>query len=78
MPHYPPLYKRVLRSTFLPQKNVTVKADVDVQNGTLVLHSQRNGVTIDGNITSTQDGNLTIKAGSWVNIHKNITLGMGF
>ncbi|HHF5712840.1 TPA: filamentous hemagglutinin N-terminal domain-containing protein, partial [Haemophilus influenzae] len=59
-------------------KNVTVKADVDVQNGTLVLHSQRNGVTIDGNITSTQDGNLTIKAGSWVNIHKNITLGMGF
>ncbi|HHF7205710.1 TPA: filamentous hemagglutinin N-terminal domain-containing protein, partial [Haemophilus influenzae] len=59
-------------------KNVTVNADVDVQNGTLVLHSQRNGVKINGNITSTQNGNLTIKTGGKVDVHKNITLGMGF
>ncbi|XVH77403.1 filamentous hemagglutinin N-terminal domain-containing protein [Haemophilus influenzae] len=59
-------------------KKVTVNADVDVKNGTLVLHSQNDGVKINGNITSTQNGNLTIKAGSWVDIHKNITLGKGF
>ncbi|MEX4406519.1 filamentous hemagglutinin N-terminal domain-containing protein [Haemophilus influenzae] len=59
-------------------KKVTVNADVDVKNGTLVLHSQNDGVKINGNITSTQNGNLTIKAGSWVDIHKNITLGTGF
>ncbi|HHF7204078.1 TPA: filamentous hemagglutinin N-terminal domain-containing protein, partial [Haemophilus influenzae] len=59
-------------------KNVTVNADVDVKNGTLVLHSQRNGVKINGNITSTQNGNLTIKTGGKVDVHKNITLGMGF
>ncbi|WP_431655127.1 filamentous hemagglutinin N-terminal domain-containing protein [Haemophilus influenzae] len=59
-------------------RKVTVNADVDVKNGTLVLHSQNNGVKINGNITSTQNGNLTIKAGTWVDIHKNITLGTGF
>ncbi|MCK9679336.1 adhesin, partial [Haemophilus influenzae] len=56
---------------------INVTADINVQNGTLTLHTERNGVEINGNITSTQNGNLTIKSGGWVGIHKNITLGEG-
>ncbi|WP_432499347.1 filamentous hemagglutinin N-terminal domain-containing protein [Haemophilus influenzae] len=58
---------------------INVTADIDVQNGTLTLHTERGGgVKINGNITSTKNGNLTIKSGGWVDIHKNITLGRGF
>ncbi|MEX4568721.1 filamentous hemagglutinin N-terminal domain-containing protein [Haemophilus influenzae] len=59
-------------------RKVNVTADIDVHNGTLTLHSELDGVEINGNITSEKNGNLTIKAGSWVNVHKNITLGTGF
>ncbi|WP_112064962.1 beta strand repeat-containing protein, partial [Haemophilus influenzae] len=59
-------------------KKVNVTADINVHNGTLTLHSKQNGVEINGNITSTQNGNLTIKTGGRVDVHKNITLGMGF
>ncbi|AVJ11166.1 adhesin [Haemophilus influenzae] len=57
---------------------INVTADIDVQNGTLTLHTEGGGVKINGNITSTKNGNLTIKSGGWVDIHKNITLGRGF
>ncbi|HHF5169326.1 TPA: filamentous hemagglutinin N-terminal domain-containing protein, partial [Haemophilus influenzae] len=57
---------------------VNVTTDINVYNGALTLHSERDGVEINGNITSEQNGNLTIKAGSWVDVHKNITLGEGF
>ncbi|MEX4208638.1 filamentous hemagglutinin N-terminal domain-containing protein [Haemophilus influenzae] len=57
---------------------INVTADINVQNGTLTLHTEKNGVEINGNITSTQNGNLTIKSGGWVDVHKNITLGTGF
>ncbi|HHF7332275.1 filamentous hemagglutinin N-terminal domain-containing protein [Haemophilus influenzae] len=56
-------------------KMITVTADVDVKNGTLTLHTEQNGIKVNGNITSTLNGNLTIKSGSWVDIHKNISLG---
>ncbi|MCK9123654.1 filamentous hemagglutinin N-terminal domain-containing protein [Haemophilus influenzae] len=59
-------------------RKVNVTADIDVHNGTLTLHSELDGVEINGNITSEKNGNLTIKAGSWVDVHKNITLGTGF
>ncbi|HHF4358613.1 TPA: filamentous hemagglutinin N-terminal domain-containing protein [Haemophilus influenzae] len=59
-------------------KKVNVTADINVHDGTLTLHSKQNGVEINGNITSTQNGNLTIKTGGRVDVHKNITLGMGF
>ncbi|WP_136427479.1 filamentous hemagglutinin N-terminal domain-containing protein, partial [Haemophilus influenzae] len=59
-------------------QKITVAADVDVSNGTLTLHTERNGIEINSNITSTQNGNLTIKSGDWVDIHNNITLGTGF
>ncbi|WP_373421328.1 beta strand repeat-containing protein, partial [Haemophilus influenzae] len=59
-------------------RKVNVTADIDVHNGTLTLHSEQDGVEINGNITSEKNGNLTIKAGSWVDVHKNITLGTGF
>ncbi|HHF5702208.1 TPA: filamentous hemagglutinin N-terminal domain-containing protein, partial [Haemophilus influenzae] len=57
---------------------VNVTTDINVYNGALTLHSERDGVEINGNITSEKNGNLTIKAGSWVYVHKNITLGEGF
>lgn len=57
---------------------VNVTTDINVYNGALTLHSERDGVEINGNITSEKNGNLTIKAGSWVDVHKNITLGEGF
>ncbi|WP_434103378.1 filamentous hemagglutinin N-terminal domain-containing protein [Haemophilus influenzae] len=57
---------------------VNVTTDINVYNGALTLHSERDGVEINGNITSEKNGNLTIKAGSWVGVHKNITLGEGF
>ncbi|MFA1416452.1 two-partner secretion domain-containing protein, partial [Haemophilus influenzae] len=56
-------------------KMITVTADVDVKNGTLTLHTEQDGIKVNGNITSTLNGNLTIKSGSWVDIHKNISLG---
>ncbi|WP_105895509.1 beta strand repeat-containing protein, partial [Haemophilus influenzae] len=59
-------------------RKVNVTADINVHNGTLTLHSEQDGVEINGNITSEQNGNLTIKAGKWVDVHKNITLGQGF
>ncbi|HHF3365965.1 TPA: filamentous hemagglutinin N-terminal domain-containing protein, partial [Haemophilus influenzae] len=60
------------------KKKVNVTADINVHNGTLTLHSEQGGVEINGDITSEQNGNLTIKAGSWVDVHKNITIGTGF
>ncbi|MEX4274999.1 filamentous hemagglutinin N-terminal domain-containing protein, partial [Haemophilus influenzae] len=57
---------------------VNVTTDINVYNGALTLHSERDGVEINGNITSEKNGNLTIKAGSWVDVHKNITLDEGF
>lgn len=57
---------------------VNVTTDINVYNGALTLHSERDRVEINGNITSEKNGNLTIKAGSWVDVHKNITLGEGF
>ncbi|MEX4439160.1 filamentous hemagglutinin N-terminal domain-containing protein, partial [Haemophilus influenzae] len=60
------------------KKKVNVTADINVHNGTLTLHSEQGGVEINGDITSEQNGNLTIKAGSSVDVHKNITLGTGF
>ncbi|MFO7458217.1 filamentous hemagglutinin N-terminal domain-containing protein [Haemophilus influenzae] len=57
---------------------INVNADIDVKNGTLTLYTEKNGIKINGNITSHQNGNLTIKSGSWVDVHKNITLGTGY
>ncbi|HHF1759636.1 TPA: filamentous hemagglutinin N-terminal domain-containing protein [Haemophilus influenzae] len=60
------------------KNKINVTADIDVKNGTLTLYTERNGIKINGNITSNQNGNLTIKSGSWVDVHKNITLGTGY
>lgn len=57
---------------------INVNADIDVKNGTLTLYTEKNGIKINGNITSHQNGNLTIKSGSSVDVHKNITLGTGY
>ncbi|WP_170158823.1 hypothetical protein, partial [Micromonospora noduli] len=49
-------------------------------NSHLTLWSSKNknsGVLINGNITSTANGNLTIYSSGWVDIHKNITLESG-
>ncbi|HHF2550696.1 TPA: filamentous hemagglutinin N-terminal domain-containing protein, partial [Haemophilus influenzae] len=57
---------------------IYVNSSINLSNGSLTLYTQRDGVEINGDITSNKNGNLTIKAGSWVDVHKNITLGSGF
>ncbi|WP_432716144.1 filamentous hemagglutinin N-terminal domain-containing protein [Haemophilus influenzae] len=57
---------------------IYVNSSINLSNGSLTLYTQRDGVEINGDITSNKNGNLTIKAGSWVDVHKNITLGTGF
>ncbi|MHC8567692.1 beta strand repeat-containing protein [Haemophilus influenzae] len=57
---------------------IYVNSSINLSNGSLTLHTKRDGVKINGDITSNENGNLTIKAGSWVDVHKNITLGTGF
>ncbi|MEX4262786.1 adhesin, partial [Haemophilus influenzae] len=64
-------------------KKINVTSDINIGgSGHLTLYREKNkdrnnGVTIDGNITS-NGGSLTINSDSWVDIHKNITLGSGF
>ncbi|HHF5056113.1 TPA: filamentous hemagglutinin N-terminal domain-containing protein, partial [Haemophilus influenzae] len=63
-------------------KKINVTSDINIGgSGHLTLYREKNkdrknGVTIDGNITS-NGGSLTINSDSWVNIHKNITLNSG-
>ncbi|HHF4908577.1 TPA: beta strand repeat-containing protein, partial [Haemophilus influenzae] len=64
-------------------KGINVTSDINIgNNGHLILYrgkdgDKRNGVKINGNITS-NGGSLTIDSDSWVDIHKNITLGIGY
>ncbi|MEX4014242.1 adhesin, partial [Haemophilus influenzae] len=61
---------------------ITVNSSINIKGGShLILWSDKNtnsGVQIDGDITSTDGGNLTIYSSGWVDVHKNITLGTGF
>ncbi|MEX4534553.1 filamentous hemagglutinin N-terminal domain-containing protein [Haemophilus influenzae] len=63
------------------RKRITVNSDISIGSDShLTLWSEgrdNGGVQIDGNITS-DGGNLTINSDGWVDVHKNITLGMGF
>ncbi|HHF1165978.1 TPA: filamentous hemagglutinin N-terminal domain-containing protein, partial [Haemophilus influenzae] len=62
---------------------IKVNSDINIgSTGHLTLYRGKNrnnskGITINGNITS-DGGSLTINSDSWVDIHKNITLGSGF
>ncbi|WP_118807154.1 filamentous hemagglutinin N-terminal domain-containing protein, partial [Haemophilus influenzae] len=62
-------------------RHIYVNSSINIgNNGHLILWSEgRNngGIKINEDITST-GGNLTIKSNGWVDIHKNITLDMGF
>ncbi|WP_432750019.1 filamentous hemagglutinin N-terminal domain-containing protein [Haemophilus influenzae] len=61
---------------------ITVNSSINIKGGShLILWSDKNtrsGVQIDGDITSTDGGNLTIYSSGWVDVHKNITLGGGY
>ncbi|MCK9645106.1 adhesin, partial [Haemophilus influenzae] len=59
-------------------RKINVTSAINLSSGSLTLYTQRDGVEINGDITSNKNGNLTIKSGSWVDVHKNITLGQGF
>ncbi|MEX4138007.1 adhesin, partial [Haemophilus influenzae] len=63
------------------RRHIYVNSSINIgNNGHLILWSEgRNngGIKINEDITST-GGNLTIKSNGWVDIHKNITLDMGF
>ncbi|HHF5215819.1 TPA: filamentous hemagglutinin N-terminal domain-containing protein, partial [Haemophilus influenzae] len=64
------------------KNKITVNSDINIKGGAhLTLYSKNNknsGVKINGNITSTTNGNLTIYSSGWVDIHKNITLNTGY
>uniref|UniRef100_UPI000E593FFF two-partner secretion domain-containing protein n=1 Tax=Haemophilus influenzae TaxID=727 RepID=UPI000E593FFF len=72
------ILKRGVFVNITANKHIYVNSSINLSNGSLTLHTQRNGIEINGDITSNKNGNLTIKAGSWVDVHKNITLGTGF
>ncbi|MCK8961625.1 filamentous hemagglutinin N-terminal domain-containing protein, partial [Haemophilus influenzae] len=62
-------------------QKLTVNGSIDIQNGNLTLHTQRGGIEVNADITSSDDsGNskLNIHSGGWIDIHSNITLGTGF
>ncbi|CAH0451500.1 filamentous hemagglutinin N-terminal domain-containing protein [Haemophilus influenzae] len=62
-------------------QKLTVNSSIDLQGGNLTLHTQRGGIEINADITSSGDNDnskLNIHSGSWVDIHKNITLGEGY
>ncbi|MEX4224492.1 adhesin, partial [Haemophilus influenzae] len=62
-------------------KKITVNSSIDIGNNShLILWSKgrgNQGVQINEDITSS-GGNLTINSDGQIDIHKNITLGMGF
>ncbi|MCK9633759.1 filamentous hemagglutinin N-terminal domain-containing protein, partial [Haemophilus influenzae] len=64
------------------KRKITVNSSINIgANSNLTLWSEGQhggGVKINGDITSTTNGNLTIHSGGWVDVHKNITLGTGF
>ncbi|HHF4743741.1 TPA: beta strand repeat-containing protein, partial [Haemophilus influenzae] len=64
------------------KNKITVNSSINIgANSNLTLWSEGQhggGVKINGDITSTTNGNLTIHSGGWVDVHKNITLGTGF
>ncbi|WP_432718820.1 filamentous hemagglutinin N-terminal domain-containing protein [Haemophilus influenzae] len=77
--------ERILRgNTFVnitARKRITVNSDINIKDSShLILWSENNngsGVDINGNITSTTGGSLTIYSSGWIDIHKNITLNSG-
>ncbi|HHF3639689.1 TPA: beta strand repeat-containing protein, partial [Haemophilus influenzae] len=77
------MLKKGLFVNITAKKGINVTSDINIgNNGHLILYrgkdgNKRNGVKINGNITS-NGGSLTIDSDSWVDIHKNITLGQGY
>ncbi|WP_105893461.1 beta strand repeat-containing protein, partial [Haemophilus influenzae] len=64
------------------RKKITVNSDINIEGSShLILWSERDdnsGVKINGNITSTTGGSLTVYSSGWVDVHKNITLNSGY
>ncbi|PRL13471.1 Heme/hemopexin-binding protein precursor [Haemophilus influenzae] len=77
------MLKRGVFVNITANNEIKVNSDINIGNSghlTLYRNGGRNknkGVEINGNITS-NGGSLTINSDSWIDIHKNITLGEGF
>ncbi|HHF5446028.1 TPA: filamentous hemagglutinin N-terminal domain-containing protein, partial [Haemophilus influenzae] len=59
-------------------QTLTVNGSIDIQNGNLTLHTQRGGIKVNADITSSDNSSnskLNIHSGSWLDIHSNISLG---
>ncbi|HHX0786322.1 TPA: filamentous hemagglutinin N-terminal domain-containing protein [Haemophilus influenzae] len=59
-------------------QTLTVNSSIDIHNGNLTLHTQRGGIKVNADITSSDNsGNskLNIHSGSWLDIHSNISVG---
>ncbi|MEX4179133.1 filamentous hemagglutinin N-terminal domain-containing protein, partial [Haemophilus influenzae] len=71
------ILKRGVFVNITANRHIYVNSSINLSNGSLTLHTSRGGIKINEDITST-GGNLTIHSGGRVDVHKNITLGMGF
>ncbi|CWX18187.1 HMW1A%2C high molecular weight adhesin 1 [Haemophilus influenzae] len=58
-------------------KKIYVNSSINLGNGDLTLYSMQDGITINKDISAPKNGNanLTIKAGTWLDIHSNISVG---
>ncbi|WP_105197825.1 two-partner secretion domain-containing protein [Haemophilus influenzae] len=59
------------------KRKINVTSAINLSNGSLTLHTETNGLELNGDITSDNKGaNLTIHSGGWLDIHSNISLGV--
>ncbi|HHE9482022.1 TPA: beta strand repeat-containing protein, partial [Haemophilus influenzae 10810] len=70
------LLKNAKAVNITASRKLTVNGSINIQDGNLTLHTQRGGIEINADITSSDDGDskLNIHSGDWLDIHSNISL----
>ncbi|AKA47280.1 filamentous hemagglutinin N-terminal domain-containing protein [Haemophilus influenzae 2019] len=70
------MLKRGLFVNITAKRKINVTSSINLSNGSLTLYTESNGLELNGDITSSNNGaNLTIHSGGWLDIHSNISLG---
>ncbi|MEX4138005.1 adhesin, partial [Haemophilus influenzae] len=71
------MLKRGLFVNITAKRKINVTSSINLSNGSLTLYTESNGLELNGDITSSNNGaNLTIHSGGWLDIHSNISLGV--
>ncbi|MEX4623964.1 adhesin, partial [Haemophilus influenzae] len=71
------MLKRGLFVNITAERKINVTSSINLSNGSLTLYTKSNGLELNGDITSSNNGaNLTIHSGGWLDIHSNISLGV--